>query len=267
VRYCLIFLAWCPLTASAGTSYLVTNKILSAPHASTSPRHASSSVAQYFVEDGAVRAAGLDERTVYLFKDTRAFVIDTASKVIQVVTSATVSQVQQRMDERVSYVKDAAAKLPPDKRAVMDKMAADMQALNDSRRSAVARDYHLTDRSESVDGHACRVWEVQEWQAKRFEICVARKPAIPGSADILNGMQKLSGYWQGSIFALGVKLGNAGWWPQIAALDGLPILIREFKDGSAVAETTLTSIGSGVDAASMLDLPDEYSRTEVAFIP
>jgi hypothetical protein len=256
----LIFLAWCPLIASAGTSYLVTHKILSA-------QRASSSVAQYFVEDGAVRASELDERTVYLFKDTRAFVIDNASRVIQVVTSATVSQVQQRMDERVSYVKDAAAKLPPDKRAVMDKMAADMQALNDSRRSAVPRDYHLTDRSESIDGRTCRVWEVEEWQAKRFEVCVARKPAIPGSADILKGMQKLSGYWQGSIFALGVKLGNTGWWPQIAALDGLPILVREFKDGSAVAETTLTSIRSGVPSASMLDLPSEYSRSEVAFIP
>jgi hypothetical protein len=249
-----------PMTAGAGTSYVVTNKSLSA-------QDAWSSAAQYFVQEGAVRAAGLNAHTVYLFKDTRAFVIDNDSKVVQVVKSATVVQARKQIDDRVTDVKDAAAKLPPEKRAVMDKMAADMQALNDRQRVAVPRAYHPTDRSEAVDGHTCRIWEAEEWQAKRFEICIAPKPAITGSAEILNGMRMLSSYWGGSIFALGVKLGNAGWWTQIAALDGLPILIREFKNGRAVSETTLTSIRSGVQAAAMFDLPKEYARTEVAFIP
>jgi hypothetical protein len=256
----LIFFALLPMGAGAGTSYVVTNKGMS-------PQHSASSVAQYAVQDGAVRAAGLDARSVYLFKDGRAYVIDNAARAIQVVTSATVAQAQTRMDERVASVREAAAKLPPDKRAVMDKMAADMQALNDSRRVAVPREYRPTDRSESVDGHACRIWEAFEQQSKRFDVCVAAEPAIPGSADILAGMQMLSGYWQGSVFALGIKLGNTGWWREIAGLHGLPILIREFNDGNVVSETTLTAIRSNVRVASMFELPQDYSRTEVAFIP
>ncbi len=260
MRHGLIFLALLPMGAGAGTSYVVTNKGMS-------PHNAASSVAQYAVQDGAVRAAGLDARTVYLFTEGKAYVIDNAAKTIQVVTSATVAQAQTRMDERVAAVKDTAANLPPDKRAVLDKMAADMQAMNDSRRVAVPREYRLTDRSESVDGHACRIWEAFEWQTKRFDVCVASKPAIAGGAEILEGMHLLSGYWQGSVFALGIKLGNAGWWREIADLHGLPILIREFNNGSVVSETTLTSIRSNVESTSMFELPPEYSRTEVAFIP
>ena len=260
MRHGLMLLALIPLGADAATSYVVTNKLLSPPRI-------ESSVAQYVVQGSAVRAADLDARIIYLFEDGKAFVIDHASKAIEVVTSATVARAADRMDERVAAVKDAAAKLPADKRAVLDKMAADMQALNDSRRVAVPREYRVTARSESVDGHACRIWEVFEYQTKRFEFCVAPMPAIAGSAELLKGMHVLSGYWQGSIFALGVKLGNTGWWREIADLRGLPILIREFNGGSAISETTLTSIHSAIRVASMFELPRGYARTEVAAIP
>jgi hypothetical protein len=260
VRLGLALLILLPPPGFAGTSYLVTNKGLS-------PRNSSLSVAQYFVQDGKVRAGGLDQRTVYVFKDARVYVIDNSAKSIQVVTSALVAQAAEILDARVTNIEESAAKLPPDKRAILDKMAADMEAMNDSRRMAVPREYHVTDRSEAVDGRACRIWEAAEWHAKRFEICVASKSEVAGSSEILQGMQSLSGYWQGSIFALGVKLGNAGWWPGIAGLRGLPILIREFKDGTAVSETRLTAIRNGVRGASMFDLPSSYARTEVAFIP
>lgn len=260
MRYGLALLALCPFTAFGGASYLVTNK-------SMLPHNSSLSVAQYYVHDGQVRAAGLDAHTVYLFKDTKVYVIDNSLKSIQVVTSALVAQAAAKMDERVKSVEDSAAKLTPDKRAILDKMAADMRALNASRRLPVPREYDATDRSESVDGRTCRIWEAYEWNAKRFEFCVASKSEIPAASEILQGVQALSQYWQGSIFALGVKLGNAGWWTGIDGLQGLPILIREFKDGSAVSETTLTAIRGGVGAASLFDLPNGYPRTEVAFIP
>jgi hypothetical protein len=260
VQHGLALLLLCPFPTFAGTSYLVTNKSLS-------PRNSSHSVAQYYVQDGAVRAGGLDQHSVYVFKDDKVYVMDNSAKTIQVVTSALVAQAADKMDERIASIKDSAAKLPPDKRAILDKMAADMQAVNDSRRLPVPRQYHLTERSDVVAGHACRIWEVFEWNAKHFEFCVAPAAAIAGGSEILRGMRLLSKYWQGSVFALGVKLGNAAWWPEIADLQGLPILIREFKDGSAVSETALTDIRGGVKDAAPLDLPTGYSRTEVAFIP
>ena len=256
--FALVFLL--PACACAGTSYVVSHRTLGAPGA-------SASVAQYFVEDGKVRAGGLDARTTYLFKDSKVYVIDNAAHSIQVVTSALVAQAADKMDQRAAKLADSATSLPPEKRAVLDKMAADMKALNDSRRVPVPRDYRRTERTETVDGHSCRIWEATEWNKKRYEFCVAAVTAVPGSSGILRGMQVLSQYWQGSIFALGVKLGNAEWWTGIAGLQGLPILIREFKDAATVSETVLSSIQDGVRGGSLFDLPQGYPSTEVSFIP
>lgn len=260
MRYALALMIVFPLLARGGTPYVVINKSLS-------PHNSSASYAQFYVSQGKVRAGGFDARRVYLFKDDRVYVIDNFAKSVQVVTGGLVEQGAARMDQRAKIAEDAAAQLPPEKRAVMVRMAADMKALNDRRRLPVPRDYRVTDRSELVDGRSCRIWEGFERDAKRFEFCVAPVAQIPGGDEILEGMKSLSAYWQGSIFALGVSLGNAGWWPGIAGLGGLPILVREFRNGSAIAETALTAIGDGVPNAPPFDLPAGYPVSEVASLP
>jgi hypothetical protein len=48
----------------------------------------------------------------------------------------------------------------------------------------------------------------------------------------------------------------------IEGLGGVPILVREFKDGNAVAETSLTGMRPDVPSASLLDVPDGYPVQE-----
>jgi hypothetical protein len=260
VRYSWALVMAFPLLARGGTPYVVTNTSL-LPH-TTSASHA-----QFYVSQGRVRAAEFDSHRVFLFKDRRIYLIDNAAKTIQVVTSALVDEGTARMDRRVQGMQDAAAQMPAEKRAVMERMAADMKAMNDSRRLAVPRDYRITDRSELVDGRSCRIWEVLEREAKRFEFCVAPAAQIPGGDEILDGMKSLSTYWQGSIFALGVSLGNVGWWSGIESLKGVPLLVREFRNGGAVSETTLTAIGDGVPNVPPFDLPAGYPMTEIDSLP
>jgi len=248
-----------PVLAEAGTSYVVT-------HRSLEPHDTSRSLAQFLADGGRVRAAGLGAGTVYLFEDTKVYVVDNASRSVRVVTNALVGQPNET-EARIKIVEAAAARLPPEKRAVIEKMAADMRAIDDHRRLPVPREYRLTDRSEAIEGRPCRIWEGLESNAKRFELCVAAASDIPGAPDIMEGMKALSHYSHGSLFALGVRLGEVGWWPGIANLGGVPMLIREFRDGRAVSETSLTAITAGVPGGTLFDLPEGYSRTEVAFLP
>jgi hypothetical protein len=71
-------------------------------------------------------------------------------------------------------------------------------------------------------------------------------------------MKTLSQFRQGSNFAFGVDFGLSEWWPDIARLGGVPLLIREYKYDSVVSEILLTAIRQGVPKASLLDLPDGY---------
>ena len=215
-------------------------------------------VTRYFAEEGKVRVGENDAKSASKFKDQSMYVIDNAARTVHVLKHATLSQVAAHYVDAVKQLEDAAASASPDDRAEAERKAADMKELSERMRQPVARDYRVTVRFESVDGHACRIWEEREQDAKRLELCLAPAAALPGGAEIIAGMKTLSRFRQGSNFALGVDFGLSEWWPDFAILGGVPLRIREFKYDSLISEITLTSLRQGVPSASLLDMPAGY---------
>jgi hypothetical protein len=250
-----------PASANAGVGYDVviqpvdqSNMALASP---TAPRLAPVTT-RYFAEDGKVRVGAADAKTAYVFKDQTMYVIDHAARTVHVLKHATLLQVAAHYADAVKQLEDAAASAAPDDRAEAQHKAAAMKELSERMRQPVARDYRVTVRFESVDGHACRIWEEREQDAKRLELCMAPTAALPGGAEIINGMKTLSQFRQGSNFALGVDFGLSEWWPDFAILGGVPLRIREFKYDSLISEVTLTALRQGIPSAALLDMPDGY---------
>lgn len=257
----LFALLLAPVLVNAGVVYDLTvqpvdqsNIALVSPTAPT----AAPAVTQYFAEDGKVRVGGADAKTVYVFKDRTMYVIDNTSRSVHVLKHATLSQVAAHYADAVTQLEAAAASAAPDDRAEAARKAADMKDVSDRMRQPVPREYRVTVRLESVDGHACRIWEEREKEATRLELCVAPAATLPGGDDIFNGMKTLSQFRQGSNFALGVDFGLSEWWPDIARLGGVPLLIREYRYDSVISEVKLTAIRPGLPSAKLLDIPDGY---------
>jgi hypothetical protein len=219
-------------------------------------------VTQYFVEGGKVRVGGPKAKTDYVFKDGTMYVIDNTARTVHVLKHATLSQAAAHYADAVKQLQDAAAKASPDDRAEAERKATDMQLVSDRIRQPVARDYRVTVRFESVDGKACRIWEMREKDAKRLELCVAPAATIPGGVDILSGMKTLSQFRQGSNFAFGVEFGLSEWWSDINTLGGVPLLVREFKYDSQISEVMLSAMRPGVQNTGQFDLPDGYQTQD-----
>ncbi len=247
-----------PIAARAGVLYQVAVRPVDESNLALAAVVPTPKVTQYFTADGKVRIGGENAKLAYVFKDRTMYVIDNPVHTVHVLKHATLAQVVAHYADAVRQLDAAAASAPPGERAAAEQQAADMKAVSDRLREPVDRDYRVTARFESVDGRACRVWEEREGGAKRLELCVAPTATFPGGADILNGMKSLSEFRQGSEFALGVDFGLSEWWPDIARLGGLPILIREYKYDSVVSEVMLTAIRAGVQSASQFDPPDGY---------
>ncbi len=232
--------------------------------AMVSPGGLSSSavVTQYFVDNGKVRIGGPKAKTVYLFEDRTMCVIDHAARSVHVLKHATLTQLAAHYADAVKQLETAAAAAAPDDRAEAERKAADMKAVSERMRQTVPRDFRVTVRFESVDGHACRIWEEREQGAKRFELCVAPPAMVPGGAEILSGLKTLSEFREGSNFALGLEFGLSEWWADFATLGGVPILIREYKYDSEISETLLSGMRTGVPAGAQFDLPDGYQVQE-----
>ncbi len=262
------WLVWALLTspawAAAGASYELAVRPVDENFALAAPAAPAASPAgtPYFVQDGRVRVGAADAKTVYLFEDGVLYVIDNPSRSVHVLKHATLSQVAAHYADAVRRLKDAAAAAPPEERAQAEQKAADMQAASARLLASVPREFRLTVRFETVDGHPCRIWEERENNAKRLELCVAPAAALPAGAQIMDALKTLSQFRRGSQFALGVDFGLAQWWSDIADLGGVPLLIREFKYDSLISEVTLGAMREGVPSQSLFDVPDGYRLTD-----
>jgi hypothetical protein len=261
----LIALSLIPFVAHAGVAYEVATRPVDqsniAPVSAGAPA-STPVVTQYFVEDGRVRIGGPRAKLVYLFEDRTMYVIDNTARSVHVLKHATLSQLAAHYADAVKQLESAAANAQPDEREEAQRKAADMKEVSERMRQTVPRDFHVTVRFESVDGHACRIWEESEKEAKRLELCVAPAATIPGGAEILNGWKTMSQFRQGSNFALGIEFGLSEWWPDFSMLGGVPILIREYKYDSEVSETMVSAIRPGVAKGTQFDLPEGYQVQE-----
>ena len=254
-----------PVLANAGALYDLTVRPVdqsNLEHVSPSVPTPTPAVTEYFVEDGKVRVGGAHAKTVFVFNDQTIYVIDNTSRTVHVLKRATLGEVAAHYAEEVKQLEEAAESAPVEERAEAQRKATNMREVSDRMRQTVPREYRVTVRFESVDGHACRIWEERENDAKRLELCVAPAAALPGGAEIYSGLKTLSQFRQGSDVALGVDFGLSEWWPDFASLGGIPLLVREFKYDSVVSEVTLTAMRPGVPSASLLDMPDGYQVQE-----
>ncbi len=262
-----LMLAQCVLAAAAGgaqsggTAYELASRAVDENLSLTGVAPAPA-VARYFVADGRVRIDAPTAKIVYLFTDQTMYVIDHPARTVHVLKHSTLNQVAAHYDETVRQLQAAAAAAPDGERAAAERKAADMKSVSDRQRQPVQRDFRVTVRFESVDGRACRVWEESEAGAKRFELCVAPVATVPGGVQILRGMKTLSLFRQGSEFALDIRLGLSDWWPDLARLGGVPLLIREYKYDSPVLEVMLNAIRDAPPSAASMELPQGYRLEE-----
>lgn len=251
-----------PVTGNAGVTYDLAVRPVDQTNLALAGTAAVPVVTQYFVDGGKVRVGGSSAKTVYVFKDRTMYVVDNPSHVVHVLKHATLAQVAAHYTDAVRQLEDAAAAAPPAQRGAAEQKAADLKSASERLLQPVQRDYRVTVRFESVDGHACRIWEERESGAKRLELCVAPLASVPGGTEIMNGLATLSQYRQGSNFAFGVDFGLAEWWPDIAKLGGVPLLVREYKYDSVISEVMLSGMRDAVPGESRLDMPAGYQQQE-----
>src|SRR5665213_2635870 len=202
----IIGLALISGAAHAGVAYELNQRSLTL-------QPSASHVAHYSIQDDKVRVAeASDAALVLIFKDQTIYILNNTLRSVVAQKYATLTQIAAKYADTVRHFEDAVATAPPDKRAMLEQSARQMKEDAGRRSQPVPRDYRITDRSESVDGHGCRIWEEHEMGAKRLELCVASLTTVPGGAEILRGMKSLSQYWNGSTIALGVTYGAGPWW-------------------------------------------------------
>jgi hypothetical protein len=152
-----VMLGLSPVLANAGALYDLTVRPVDQSNlAHVLPTAPTPAVTEYFVEDGKVRVGGAYAKSVFIFKDRTIYVIDKTSRTVHVLKHATLSEVAAHYADEVKQLEETAASAPAEERAEAQRKAAAMREVSDRMRQPVPRDYRVTVRIESVDGHPPR---------------------------------------------------------------------------------------------------------------
>lgn len=251
VRIGMLFML-IPGLAAAGVTYDLSSRSLQDPTGSPTVVHFS-------VDRDQVR---LESMTAMIFKAGDVYSIDAGTKTVKEQHLFTFDAALKQVENSVNEMEEMARNGPPERRASAEQAAAMMRQVYEHQRVGVVREFRMTDREELIGRKECRVWEEFEQGTKRLEICVAPTSSIPGGAEILQGMQSLCKYVYGAGFAFGVQFGPPDVWPKLEALGGVPIRIREFRNGTALSETTLTSERVHRIDPSVFEIPADYLKQE-----
>ena len=194
-----------------------------------------------------------------VYKNNALYVIDYGEKSYLVMDEATMAKLGDRMADARKQMAAQMADLPPEQRAMMARMMGRMG--NGAAAAPPALPNFLrTNRTQTVAGIHCQVWEATENGVKTAEVCVAAKGAVPGAADALAGMKSFGNAMakMTSHMGLGAQKGLQNAWSGLDRLDGMPIAHRDYEGGKLKTEMLMTDVHAASVPAAAFEMPAGY---------
>jgi hypothetical protein len=224
-------------------------------------------VSKMWFDGGRMRTenGGQGEGAVAIFKDKAMYVLDPKNQSYRKIDKATVDQMATKLAEARKQMQAAMANMPPERRAMMEKMLGQMGAAGADQ--GPKRLLKKTGRTETVAGIKCTVWEASVGSDKVEELCAAPIGSVAGGDEMMKTMREvgemLKGFTQS--FGAGSKMDND--WRDIETINGVPILTRDFNSGKVSSETRLTVARKESIAAGQFEVPAGYTEKKISFGP
>jgi hypothetical protein len=220
-------------------------------------------VAKIWFDGGRMRStdAGGDGA---IFKDQKLYGLDAGKKSYTVVDKAAMDRMGGQLGEMRKKMEAQMANMTPEQRAMMEQMMGKMGGAGAGKQPA-KRDVTSTGRSETVGGFKCALWEVKVDGVKEQELCAAAPGSLPGGTEMMKTMREMGEMLKGLTEGLGsmAKRTAADAWADLAKINGIPILTRDFEDGKATSETRLSVIRSESVPGSMFEVPAGYKERKL----
>jgi hypothetical protein len=253
----LLSLAFASTTASAGV-YLESSEIELGVKPPPAPE-----VSKIWFDGGRMRSTDSDGDGA-IFKDQKIYALDAEDKNFTVVDKAAMDRMGGQLAEARKQMEAQMANMPPERRAMMEQMMSQMGGAAPGKK-AVKRDVTATGRTETVGGFRCSVWEIAIDGVKDHEVCAAAPGSLPGGTEMLKTMREMGEMLKGLTEGLGQMAQSAATntWADLAKINGIPILTREFENGKATSETRVSVIRSESVPASTFEVPKGYKERKM----
>jgi hypothetical protein len=210
---------------------------------------------------------GRGEGAIAIFKDKAMYVLDPKTQSYRKIDKATVDQMAAKLADARKQMQAAMANMPPERRAMMEKMMGQMGGAAGAATEGPKRALTKTGRTETVAGIKCTVREASVGGEKVEELCAAPAGSVTGGGEMMKTLREvgemLKAFTQS--FGAGSKMDND--WRDMETVNGVPILTRDFSGGKVTSETRLAVARKESIPAGQFDVPAGYTEKQISFGP
>jgi hypothetical protein len=217
-----------------------------------------------FLQNGQARMENTKDGSYMIFKEDGVYHVNPTDRSYRVMDKAAMDQMSVKMNDAMAKMKAQMANMPPERRAMMEKMMSQMNGQGAAAKQSVY-DAIDTGKSETSSGRSCRVWNETRNGELQAQYCVAPKGSLPGTEEFAAFAKRMSSFMQ----QMGGPMHNAGagfMQQQIAVLEkinGFPIVTRHFSGGKLDANESVMKVWeSRPIPASAFEVPAGYARKD-----
>jgi hypothetical protein len=217
-----------------------------------------------YVQNGQGRFVDSSGHTT-LIKDGTLYVIDEADKSYVAFDKATMEKLAAKLNSAMAQMKEQLAKMPPEQRAQMEAMLPGMSG-GDQKWVVEAID---TGKSDTVDGRACRVWDIKRNGELDDQMCVVAYASLPGKENfqaMFANFAKVFEEMAKSVPMLSGMMTNE--FGAQSKVNGFPVRTREYENGKlGNKEHNVRVWREEAMPASMFQVPAGYKQKQMDMGP
>lgn len=199
-----------------------------------------------------------------IFRDQALWMMDHDKKECRTIDKAGMQQLGAQLGGMLQQMEAELAKLPPDQRAMMEKMMkeklpAGMPGPSAPRKLEVGG-------TETIGDYRCTLHTLHSGDERVWEVCAADEGLPAGADEARAAFESMSEFAESlrEVFQKGPFAGMIETpFNAMDEIDGMPVRIRAFRDGQVVSETTLKSITSRDLDNAMFSVPEGYKVTNL----
>ena len=266
----LIFLFTSTLSVSAGEVVKVTTKDLN-------QSNAQEETMTFLFSDGFMKMQD-EENTDVIFSsnDQHMLVISHSDQSYMIMDKDTGSNIKNEMDK---MIEQALANVPPEQRAMVEQMMK--QQMNGAggmggmpgmgggqmpQMEESETEVRQTGRDDKINGYDCTYYETYENGEKQDEFCVASWSELGVSDNIQQSFKSMGEFIEGFIeqFSQMAPIRSEGNpFAYMNEIDGFPVYGKNFENGRAIQESTLSSITEQDLDINLFKAPDGYTQQNI----
>ena len=200
-----------------------------------------------------------------IFRDDAMWILDHDKRRCQTIDKEGVASLGAQLGEAMKGLEAQMAQLPPEQRAMMEKM---MKGKMPDGMGQDAPPRRVEKGAlETVGAYRCTVHTLYSGDEKVWEVCAADSSAVNGGDEMMEAFRALSAFAEGlreSVKQLPSAQLIDTLFAEMQQVDGVPIRVRSYSNGTLQSESTMKSVTRRDIADDTFAVPKDYEVIDLA---